>query len=172
MQEAGLRETAGGTAGRESVRDGVLGAARLFLICRTGTRHFAVETCDVIETLRPFAIEALADVPPFVRGYAMIRGKPVALVDIGMLLGEAGADHQRIVTVRAGKNNVGLLVDAVIDLRVFPPDLLSDMPALFGSNEAFEAIATLDEELVVFLKAARVISEDVLAKLEEQAGHT
>jgi len=125
---------------------------------------------DVIETMRPQPIEALAGAPGFVLGLAVIRGEPVPVVDVARLLGTDGAPR-RFVTVRGARRPIALAVDAVLGVRAVAADHLSELPPLAGAvaAEAVAAIGTLDAKLLVVLQAARVVPDAVFDLVERAA---
>ena len=61
------------------------------LVFRADAHLAAIGLEHVTEVLRPLPVEPLAGVPPYVRGICVLRGRPVPVVDIGLLLGGGGA---------------------------------------------------------------------------------
>lgn len=142
--------------------------AASWLLCRAGSRAFALPISDVIETLRVLPIEQLAGAPPFVRGLCLVRGVAVVVLDTGALFGEKALAYQRIVTVRIGERTIGFLAESVVGIRTIPAGALAQLPALLSEVETIGAIANLDDELVFFLRTARAISEDFLASIDKR----
>jgi purine-binding chemotaxis protein CheW len=126
---------------------------------------------DVIETMRPQPIEAIAGAPGFVLGLAVIRGEPVPVVDVARLLGTESAQPRRFVTVRGARRPIALAVDAVLGVRAVAADQLSELPPLAGAvaAETIAAIGTLDAQLLVMLQAARVVPDAVFDLVERTA---
>src|SRR5690242_13991979 len=72
------------------------------VLCQAGTGRYALPVTRVVEIMRPPPVERLTGTPPYVLGVSVIRGAPVPVVDVAMLVhGEAGRGN-RVVTVRAG----------------------------------------------------------------------
>lgn len=142
-----------------------------YLLCRVGTRYCALPLTCVLETMRPLSVEPLAGMPCFVRGVAVIRGAPVAVVDAGALLGPAeGASPRRFVTIRSGDRQVALAVDEVLCVHELPPARLQALPPLVRetSAEVVSALGTLDRELLLILRAAHLVPEDVWQMLSSR----
>lgn len=141
------------------------GSHNSWLLCRAGTHLCALPLAHILEVMRMLPIEPLADAPGFVRGLAVIRGGPVAVLDLGRLLGEAKTTPARIVTARAGGRILGLAVGEVLGVRradeVGPH---SAVPLLReAAQEAVSAIGALDSETLLFLDKLHVLAEKVPA---------
>lgn len=139
------------------------------LICRVRRQYAALSVLDVIETMRPLPVEALAGAPSFVRGLSVVRGVPVPVVDLGALLGVAEpASPDRFVTLRTGRRHVALAVEAVLGVRRLSESALRELPPLLGgaSAEAVSAVGTLDGQLLFVLSTARIVPESVWAVLD------
>jgi purine-binding chemotaxis protein CheW len=153
-------------------------SADLSLICRVEARLCALPLSHVKETLRPLPVQPVAGAPPFVQGLAVIRGAPVPVVDAARLLGPAltgagpGQDaaaapdakaapgSARFVTVAAGDRDVALAVSGVLGVRTVPAASLQALPPLLHEAAAAEAVAAigrLDEQLLLVLRAGRLL---------------
>lgn len=134
------------------------------LLMRTRSLTCAVPLPHVVETLRPLPLEPLASPPPFVLGLSVIRGAPVPVVDLGRLLGAAGAPLPvRFVVLRVAGRRVALAVEGVLGVRELDPARLQDLPPLLSGAEAgaVEAVAAHDAHLLVVLRAARTVPDDL-----------
>lgn len=144
---------------RESLHDEPL------LLCTVGRWVCALPVAVVIETMRPLPLEALAGTPAFVLGLAVIRGRPVPVLDLGHMLGgghASAAPITRFVTVRVGQREVACAVAATIGVRRIPTEQLGRLPLLLREAEA-EVVATvgsLDRELLLVLDAARLMPRE------------
>jgi purine-binding chemotaxis protein CheW len=95
------------------------------------------------------------------------------VIDLAILLGAGERSvPTRFVTVRTGARNVALSVDAVLGIRDIPRSLQNDMPPLLhdARPDLVQAVSALDEELVLVLKAASLLPEDVWNLLARQEG--
>lgn len=141
------------------------------LVMRIGARLCAVPLAHVAETMRPLAIHVIAGAPPYVRGLAVVRGVPTPVIDVAALLGSAANGISRFVTVRSGPRIVALAVDAVIGVRGLVTSQLAALPSLAtgASSAVIESIGTLDAQLLIVLRAARLFSDDVARSIAEVA---
>jgi len=127
----------------------------------------------VIETMRPLPLQRVETAPPIVAGLAMIRGTPTPVIDTARLLGTAAATETgRFVTVAVGDRQVALAVTSVVGLRAVAGAELRALPPLLAGAEAgaVSAIGALDRELLLLLRAVRLVPEAVFAATPAAAG--
>ena len=142
----------------------------LALFVTLGSCACAIPIHHVSETMRPLPIESIAGMPEFVRGISLIRGAPVPVVDLQALLGDAAHDVscQRFVTVKAGERTVALAVEGVLGVRGMDATALDELPSLLRESEpgVIDAIGRTDEQLLLVLRTARIVPEQVWTTLD------
>jgi purine-binding chemotaxis protein CheW len=135
------------------------------LIVTAGARACAIPVRHVSETMRPLPVERVPGGPPFIRGISVIRGGPVPVVDLSALLeGSRNGDvFGRFVTVKVGKRRVALAVDTVVGVRSLGAAEVQQLPPLLQGAQAdlIEAIGTLDAQLLVVLRTARLVPHEL-----------
>jgi purine-binding chemotaxis protein CheW len=121
----------------------------------------------VAETMRVLPIEAIAGAPGYVRGLCIVRGSPVPVVDTGLLFGDQATRAGRLVTIRAGGRTIALAVETVLGIRAVAAAALNQLPPLLrdAATDAIAAIGTLDAELLLVLRTARIVPDDLLNRL-------
>jgi purine-binding chemotaxis protein CheW len=142
-------------------------AAHLWLRCKTGSHHFALPMPSVIEIMRMLPVESIAGAPSLVRGLSIIRGTPVAVIDTARLFGGESARYERLVAVRTGDRIVAFAADAVLAVESIDASVLEQLPPLLrddNEDDPISAIATRDQNLVFFLRAARAIPDDFFSR--------
>ena len=139
-----------------------------WLVCRAGTHLCAMPLQDVLEVMRMLPIEQLSGAPSYVRGLCIIRGSPVPVVDTGLLIGDQVTRLERLVAISIGGRSVALAVEAVVGIRAIGAGASEQLPPLLrdAAVEAVAAIGTLDAELLLFLRTARIVPEDLLSRLD------
>ncbi|MES1182668.1 MAG: chemotaxis protein CheW [Myxococcales bacterium] len=143
------------------------------LVCRVGTRLCGIPLEHVRETMRPLPTEPLANLPDFVSGLALIRGRPTPVLDAHHLLGgelEAPAPR-RYVTIGLGERRVALAVDAVLGVRHVEQARLAELPPVLreSGHDSVSALGTLDRELLLLLERSRLLPDSVWQTLEAEA---
>jgi purine-binding chemotaxis protein CheW len=150
---------------------GVPSSARAsWLVCRAGAILCALPIEQVIEIMRLLPTEQIGSAPRYVRGLSVIRGTPVPVVDLGLVLGDKVARATRLIAVRAATRTIALAVESVIGITAIAADTFSQLPPLLrdAAADVVAAIAALDGELIVLLRAARLVPEELLARLETE----
>jgi purine-binding chemotaxis protein CheW len=139
-----------------------------FLLCRVGSRIAALDIRDVWETMRPLPIEPLTGTPPFVLGLAIVRGVPTPVVDADRLLGSSGSSPTRFVLLKLGVRSAALAVDAVLEIRALPAEVLASIPPLLqeAGTGLVALIGTLDAQLLLVLQAARLVPDSAWKAIE------
>lgn len=119
--------------------------------------------------MRPLPVTRMLGTPRFVRGVSIIRGEPVPVVDLRLLLenDERSAAGDRFVTITTGERRAALAVDTVVGLRDLDPTLTQELPPLLHNIDAdlIEAIGRSDAQLLLVLRATRLVPEEVWASL-------
>lgn len=139
------------------------------LVVRMGSRSCALPLENIVETMRPLATEAIPEMPPFIRGLAIIRGSPVPVVDLGILFGMKGeAPVGRYVLLRLGKRKAAIAVEEVLGVFRLDESVLQSFPPLLkdAHSELVTAIAMRDQELLLILQLSRVVPDEVWQTLE------
>ncbi len=134
-----------------------------WLLCRAGSHLCALPLAQILEVMRPLPIEPLAEAPAFIRGIAVIRGAPVAVLDLGHLLGQTRTKPSRFVTARVGGRTLGLAVTEVMGvLREDQIGAHAAVPLLReAAGEAVSTIGSLDSEALLFLDKLQLLMEGV-----------
>lgn len=129
------------------------------LLCRQAGTCIAIPLAHVVEIMRPLSCEPVPGMPRFLRGLSVVRGSPVPVVDAGMLLGAEG-DVSRWVSLRAGERTLALGVDEVLGLADLDPESMLARPSLLdASADVISSVAARDSQLLVVLRATRILSE-------------
>lgn len=152
---------------------GTCGAKRL-LLCRAGAKVCGLPLQHVLETMRPLPVEPFAQMPPFVLGVAVIRGRPTPVIDTRQLLGSPSQrPPQRYVTLGFGEHVARIAafaLDSVLGVRDVDAKTLSALPGLLGvaGSDLIQAFGALDSELLLVLEHARVLPDAAWQMLEQE----
>ena len=134
----------------------------LALLGKVGGVICAWPVPQVREVMRRLPTEPVPGAPPFVRGLAIVRGAPIPVVDIALLLGEAVSDPAYFVTAAWNDGAVALAVDGLLGVRRLPHASLRTLPPLLGGadHEFVSQIGALDDRLLFVLDSARIVPND------------
>ena len=120
--------------------------------------------------MRPLPVEPIAGMPSFVRGVSIIRGVLTPVVDLGDILGTSGGCAERFVTLRLGDRQVAISVGAVLGVRDLDLSKIPGLPPLLQgvSQDVIETMGTLDEEILMVLRAGWELPGEVWQALAIQ----
>jgi len=141
------------------------------LVVMVGTRACAIPLHHVAETMRPLPIQSVAGMPNFVRGVSVVRGTPTPVVDLKALLenSENSLSYGRFVSLKLEERRVVIGVDSVVGLKHLDSAQLGELPPLLRdvNTDLIESFGTRDAELLLVLRAAHIVPDEVWASLEE-----
>ena len=149
-------------------------AAAMTLVLRAGPLLCALPLDEIIETMRPLAIEPLAGTPAFVRGISVVRGVPCPVIDLARLLGGHDAPLSRFVAVRTDRGPVAFATGEVLGIR--PADTATTpqgaaLPA--GAATALvAAVRTFERQPLFVLQPMRVAADLIWAAAAAPTGRS
>lgn len=141
-----------------------------FLIFRLEESLFALAAAEVAEILPVPILDRPQGAPAVLAGFMNLGGEPLAVIDLGVVLGQpADVDPQNvyrhILHLKAG---LGLLVDRVLDLAAFAEAEAPAEPAE-SVNGVIAARLTIAGGLVNLVSAPALLLEEERQRLAEMA---
>jgi purine-binding chemotaxis protein CheW len=119
--------------------------------------------------MRPLGTDVIPGMPPFLLGLAIIRGSPVPVVALGRIFGEkCEIAINRYVLLTFGERKIALAVESVLGVSRLNSSVLQELPPLLkeSDRDLVANIGVKDEQLLVVLRAARMVPEEVWKTLE------
>ena len=120
--------------------------------------------------MRPLPIKHVAGTPGFVLGVSVIRGTPVPVVDLKALLEncENSPSFGRFLTLKVEDRQVVIGVDSVVGLRNMDLTQLGELPPLlqYVTADLIASVGSRDAQLLLVLRAARILTDEVWTALE------
>lgn len=124
---------------------------------------YGVEIGAVREIIRMQNVTMVPGTPDFVEGVINLRGKVIPVLDLrkrfSLTVGEQTRDS-RIVVVDVGKQDIGLIVDAVTEVLRIATSAIQPPKSVIASGNAdyLMGIAKLEGRLIILLDLKRVLS--------------
>jgi purine-binding chemotaxis protein CheW len=131
--------------------------------------HYAVESTAVREVHPVRELTPLPCTPSFVLGIMNVRGQILAVVDLRRFfdLSMSGlTDLNKVVILRSGDMELGILADAVIGVRVVPRQEIQPPPPTFTGRRTDYLHGVTVEGLIV-LDAGRIAADGRIVVHEE-----
>jgi len=131
--------------------------------------NYAIESSFVREVYPLKALTPLPGTPPFVLGVTSVRGQILSVLDLKKFfdLPEKGlTDLNKVIIVRAGSMEFGILADAILGTRsISLAQIQPPLPTLTGIRADYLRGVTKDR--LVVLDAARVVADRRIIVQEE-----
>jgi purine-binding chemotaxis protein CheW len=138
--------------------------SRQLVVFSLGSEEYAFPIQSVHEIIRYTEPRTVNSDVPWIRGVISLRGKIVSVHDLATRLG-AGASaeegERKIVIVESGGEQAGVVVDDVEEVLTVEAGQLDSVPG--SADEAIEAIAKIEERLVVLLDPAGILGNAPVA---------
>jgi purine-binding chemotaxis protein CheW len=167
-----MGEAAAASSAQHRPRSRPLGADEAdhtrWLLCRAGAYLCALPIEQVAEIMRLLPIERISGAPKYLRGLSIIRGVPVPVVDLGLIIGDQITPTTRLITIKAAARTIALAVETVVGITAIAAEAAGRLPPLLrdAATETVSAIGARDTELIIFLHAARLVPEGVFTCLD------
>jgi purine-binding chemotaxis protein CheW len=112
---------------------------------------------SVHEVIRYQAPRPVSASDPCVRGVISLRGRIVAVYDLGARLGFAAAtaEQAKIVILTVGEELAGIVVDSVEEVLALDGVELEELPS--RGAPAIDKVARVDERLILVLRAELLV---------------
>jgi purine-binding chemotaxis protein CheW len=125
----------------------------------------------VVEIMRPLPVRTLAGMPAFVRGLALVRGAPTPVIDLSTLFLGSELTGTRFVILKTGGRTAAVIVNEVLGVVQIDRSTFQEMPPVLQSarSELVEEIGTLDSQLLVTLRTARLVPDTVWEAISNTA---
>ena len=131
--------------------------------------RYALETSLVREVHPLKELTPLPCTPPFILGIINLRGQILAVIDLKRFfdLPEKGlSDLNKVIILRRGRLEVGLLADAVAGVRALPlSELQTTLPTLEGLSPDY--LKGVTREALIILDAEKILTDPRLIVHEE-----
>jgi purine-binding chemotaxis protein CheW len=135
---------------------------RQVVVFHLGDEQYALPIGHVHEIIRYTEPRSVASRADWVRGVISLRGQIIPVYDLAARLGVPSQldEHAKIVIVDIGAETAGVVVDGVEEVLTVTEEQLQVVPG--ADTTVIEAIARVDDRLIVLLKPAAVFAETEL----------
>ncbi len=141
------------------------------VVCSLAGDEYALPIARVREIIRYAKPRSISSRIAWVRGVINLRGRTVPVCDLAARLGAAEHDNtdSRIMIIESSTDVAGVIVDAVSEVTTFDESQIDPLPA--GSPDFFQAVAKLDDRLIVVLDPEHMLA-DIATKTPDQQDNT
>ena len=132
-----------------------------------GSEEYALPIGAVHEIIRFSEPRSVASEVPWIRGVIGLRGKIIPIFDLAARMGLEPREPGKFVIVSSGAGQVGVMVDEVEEVLTVQSDQLEEVPT--ANSESIDAIAKIDDRLVVLLNTSGLFAAEVAEELAAAA---
>jgi purine-binding chemotaxis protein CheW len=141
---------------------------------RIGRETLGLPISLVREIVRVPEITPVPNAPPHVEGVINLRGKIIAVIDLGKRFGEAAIERNsksRIVVVEMEERLVGLLVNSASEvLRIAPSDIEAPQNVFPDEDMNYvTGVGKLKDRLIILLDLGRILQRAEMQRLDHVA---
>jgi purine-binding chemotaxis protein CheW len=135
-----------------------------------GEEVYGVDIAVVHEIIRMQPITKVPKTPHFVEGVINLRGKVIPVVNMRKRFNLEAIEetmNNRIVVVNISEENVGVIVDAVIEVLRIPADSIESPSDIIttADSDFLMGIANINGKLITLLDLARLLSKSELSSI-------
>lgn len=98
----------------------------------------------VLETIISYSVTSLPLLPEYVRGVINLRGEIIPIVDVRLRLSRPGSEGAPVIVVSVGGNQLGILVDRVVQMVKLRKKDVQPLPAR-GKQKLISGMCSLPE---------------------------
>lgn len=141
------------------------------VVFKLGSEEFGVEIRNVQEIIRMTNITKIPQASDYVKGVINLRGKIIVVIDLNVILGMAGKEHDgdtRIIVSDVGDTVMGFVVDSVSEVIRLPEKNIEPAPSVIANRigtEYLRGVGKIDDRLLLLLRLNKVLGADELHSL-------
>jgi len=141
---------------------------------RIGRETLGIPISLVREIVRVPEVTPVPNAPPYIEGVIKLRGRIIAVMDLGKLFGEPAVERSsksRIVVVELEERFVGLLVSSASEVLKIAPSEIEAPQNVFPDEDMnyVTGVGKLNGRLIILLDLSRIFQRAELQRLKEVA---
>lgn len=132
-------------------------------ILEIGKLTCALSIKDIQEINKHLEISRVANAPKFIRGISNLRGSIITVIDMRIKFGMEPKEFDsdtRIVVIKNQDEQIGLLVDKMLDVQIADSDNFEPTPSNVSgvAGRFFSSIYKMDNKLAAILNTEEILS--------------
>lgn len=140
-------------------------AEKQMILFELGSEIYGLDVATVHEIIRMQPITKVPRAPLYVEGVINLRGKVIAVVDLGKKFGMEKAERDkntRIVVINIQDTTLGIIVDAVTEVIRLPADSIEPAGGMitFAHLDYLQGVAKMGEKMVIMLALDKLLTGD------------
>ncbi|MBM9577368.1 purine-binding chemotaxis protein CheW [Leptospira sp. 201903070] len=146
-----------------------------YILFSLGDEEYAIPISLVDEIIKIDNLIRIPKAKAYFAGIMDIRGKVVKMVDLAVKLTvprEGDLSYDRAIVVKVGGHSVGIIVDKVSNVVLFPPESINPPPpSVKGiSGRYITGIGKKDDRFIIIIDVEKILGSEELAELGSNVG--
>lgn len=146
--------------------------SRKYILFTLHAQTFAVDAQHVMSIERMQPVTEVPQTKELIQGVTEIRGETTAIIDLRLALSLTTKEYTndtRIIVVTLEGMQIGLIVDAVIEVIDIDSNNIEEAPPIISGVQAsyLEGVAKVNEELILLLDITRTLNLEETDELKE-----
>ncbi len=146
-----------------------------YLTFELNKTEFGIEILSVVEILKMMEITAIPMWPEFAQGTINLRGRVIPVVDLRQkfqLSATEKTEQTCTIVVELDGDQIGVMVEAVNEVRDISEDNISDTPNIGGSvdSDFILGMGKTDERTVILLNLEKILVGGEMEVLRSESG--
>ena len=155
----------------ESHESGVAGKYLTFELDNT---EFGIEILKVVEILKMMEITSVPMWPEFAKGTINLRGRVIPVVDLRQKFGLSATEASEqtcTIVVELGGDQIGIVVEAVNEVREITADNIADTPNIGGTvqSDFILGMGKTEDHTIILLNLEKILIGGEMHLLTEDA---
>ncbi|TGK21922.1 purine-binding chemotaxis protein CheW [Leptospira fluminis] len=141
-----------------------------YILFNLGEEEYAIPITLVDEIIKIHNLVRVPRSKNYFAGIMDIRGKVVKMVDLTIKLNIPRiheAEYDRAIVVKIGGESVGIIVDKVANVALFPPDTINPPPpSVKGiSSRYITGVGKKDDRFIILIDIEKILGSEELSEL-------
>ncbi|TGK13093.1 purine-binding chemotaxis protein CheW [Leptospira fletcheri] len=141
-----------------------------YILFNLGEEEYAIPITLVDEIIKIHNLVRVPRSKNYFAGIMDIRGKVVKMVDLTIKLNIPRiheVDYDRAIVVKIGGESVGIIVDKVANVALFPPDTINPPPpSVKGiSSRYITGVGKKDDRFIILIDIEKILGSEELSEL-------
>ncbi|URD70987.1 chemotaxis protein CheW [Leptospira borgpetersenii] len=146
-----------------------------YILFSLGDEEYAIPISLVDEIIKISNLIRIPKAKDYFAGIMDIRGKVVKMMDLAVKLNIPRVDeiaYDRAIVVKVNGQSVGIIVDKVANVVLFPPESInSPPPSVKGiSGRYITGVGKKDDRFIIIIDVEKILGAEELAELGSNAG--
>ena len=140
-----------------------------FLIFSTAQKEYGLDIKNIIQVIRMKEITPVPGAADFVEGVITWHKKVIPLINLRKKLNlpqEASQKINRIIITKSNNNNIGVIVDNVVDVLKFDQANIEPVDEMLKKAEYLAGVIKVGQKVILLMNMEKLLSSEDSASIQ------